>query len=604
MKFNTAHPIKLYLLLISICFTYTVKALDIKDGLPSEQKNRPNIVLIMTDDQGWGDIGFHNNHHIKTPIIDKLATESIRLTNFYVSPVCAPTRSSLMTGRYSLRTGMRDTYNGGAIMSTDEITLAEILKHDGYNTAMFGKWHLGDNYPTRPQDQGFEEALNHLSGGVGQPGDYLNFFKGDSSYFNPTLMHNGTPKKSEGYCSDVYTDAAIEYIEKQSSNNPFFIYLAFNAPHDPLQLPQEYYDIYKDIDPSEGFSSGMAPEMSEESKEAARKVYGMVTNIDDNVGRVIRTLENSGISDNTIIIFMTDNGPAQARYIGGMRGRKGSVYSGGIRVPCYIHYPNFESSNREISFPTAHIDIVPTLLELAGSDLPSSHKIDGISIAKQLKDRSAPDPKSRPLFFYWTRRGVTKYNNIAVQEGNYKLVGHCEHDSQITDFELFKIWEDSSESSNIIDKSTPIAELLKDRLDSWYSEMILSPNMLNRPRAIIGTEHEPVTTLNLNDAAGQEAIWADDEVFGYWDVKFDQAGEYDVKCTYLEPLDLKGDMKIEIGPVIYVKKNKIEGSKVVEFKNVFIPEIEGEFKPWFFSRVDGEFKSRLPFKVEIKRSNN
>lgn len=217
-----------------------------------EATTRPNVILIMTDDQGFGDLGFYGNPHIKTPTIDRFAEQSVRFDQFMVSPVCAPTRASLMTGRYSLRTGVRDTYRGGAIMAAQEITLAEMLKEVGYTTGMVGKWHLGDNYPSRPQDQGFDFTLHHLSGGIGQPGDWPNTFKRDSSYFNPTLWKNGQQFQSKGYCTDVFTNTAIDFID-ENQDKPFFLYLAYNAPHAPLQVPQEYYNIYKNIDPSEGF---------------------------------------------------------------------------------------------------------------------------------------------------------------------------------------------------------------------------------------------------------------------------------------------------------------------------------------------------------------
>jgi len=242
----------------------------------AQSTTRPNVILIITDDQGYGDLGFTGNPHVKTPALDKLASESIRFNEFYVSPVCAPTRSSLMTGRYSLRTGVRDTYNGGAIMATTEITIAEMLKSAGYHAGIFGKWHLGDNYPSRPNDQGFDESLIHLSGGMGQVGDFTTWFQGDSSYFDPVLWHNGKQEKYNGYCTDIFAEQAVRFIEK-NRQSPFFCYLSFNAPHTPLQVPDKYYQKYKNIDPSEGFENDNRPfpKMNENNKEDARKVYAM-----------------------------------------------------------------------------------------------------------------------------------------------------------------------------------------------------------------------------------------------------------------------------------------------------------------------------------------
>ncbi len=302
---------KIFVLIIFSCILFSCNKKEI---------DRPNVILIITDDQGFGDLGYNGNTNISTPNIDTLADESLRFNNFYVSPVCAPTRSSLMTGRYSLRTGVRDTYNGGAIMSTDEITIAEVLKEANYKTGIFGKWHLGDNYPSRPSDQGFNESLIHLSGGIGQVGDITNYFQGNTSYFDPMLWLNNEKKKYDGYCSDIFTNEAINFIDKNKSEN-FFCYLSFNAPHTPLQLPKKYYEMYKDLDLEKVSNQGDII-MSEKDKEDAKKVYGMVSNIDDNVGRLLKKLDELGISENTIVIFMTDNGPQQRRYVSGLRGLK------------------------------------------------------------------------------------------------------------------------------------------------------------------------------------------------------------------------------------------------------------------------------------------
>jgi arylsulfatase len=290
-----------------------------KFGL-SQSVEHPNVIIIITDDQGYGDLGVTGNPHVKTPVIDKFANENIRFDKFYVSPVCAPTRSSLMTGRHSLRTGVRDTYNGGATMAANEVTIAEMLKQANYTSGIFGKWHLGDNYPSRPNDQGFDESLIHLSGGMGQVGDFTTYFQFNKSYFDPVLWHNGKTQAYKGYCSDIFADEAVRFIEK-NKNNPFFCYLSFNAPHTPLQVPDEYYEMYKNIDPSKGFEKDERPfpNMTEKDKEDARKVYAMVSNIDDNIGKVLDKLDELNNMHNTQYIIMTYNGPQQRRYVSGMR---------------------------------------------------------------------------------------------------------------------------------------------------------------------------------------------------------------------------------------------------------------------------------------------
>ena len=568
-------------------------------GKQTDQK--PNIILILTDDQGWGDIGFHGNPHIKTPTLDWLAENSVQLTDFYVSPVCAPTRASLLTGRYSLRTGVRDTYNGGAIMATEEYTLAEMLSDCGYRTAIFGKWHLGDNYPTRPMDQGFEESLVHLGGGIGQPGDYLNYHKGDSSYFNPMLMHNGQPTLTNGYCSDVFTDAAIDYISHKKSD-PFFIYLAYNAPHTPLQLPQSYYDMYKDVDPAVDFSDDQKPEMSESDKEAARKVYGMVTNIDDNVNRLMVALEKNQLADNTLIIFMTDNGPQHRRYLGGMRGKKGQVYQGGIKVPCYFYFPARFPKNREIDFPTAHVDLFPTLAAFCGANIENSTKIDGMNLLDHCTSvPSLKQPAPRSLFFYWYRRNITLYHNMAVRKGPYKMVANSDYDEGSEAFELFDLSQDAAEKENGAQEWVDKKNELHSELDDFYFEMIKEPHLSNAPAAIIGTSHENPLVLNRNDAFGQEAIWSQDEVYGFWEVHNQKAGYYTLKFKFLNPLPKGGEMKIQFGSVHYTQKNDQESSTEIVMKQVYLPAVKSQFTPWYFYGGWGDFHSVLPFTVELER---
>ncbi|MBT8305508.1 MAG: arylsulfatase, partial [Maribacter sp.] len=433
------------------------------------QKNeRPNVIIIITDDQGYGDLGYTGNPHVKTPNIDAFAAESVRFNNFYVSPVCAPTRASLMTGRYSLRTGIRDTYNGGAIMAPNEVTIAEMLKQADYRTGIFGKWHLGDNSPSRPIDQGFDESLIHLSGGMGQVGDFTTYFQGDRSYFDPILWHNGKQESHKGYCSDIFAESAIEFIEN-NHHQPFFCYLSFNAPHTPLQVPDKYYQQYKDIDPSAGFEDDSRPfvEMSEKDKEDARKVYAMVSNIDDNIGRLLQKLDDLKLADNTLVVFMTDNGPQQTRYVAGMRGRKGSVFRGGVRVPFYLRYPNKWRGNLDIETSSAHIDVFPTLSELCNVKLPEERKIDGKNLAPLIEGEEIPW-EDRPLFFYWTRRYPELYQNMALQSGSYKLVGQTDYNAQITDFGLFNIKDDPYEENNLAQQRKDQALMLKKEMDLKY----------------------------------------------------------------------------------------------------------------------------------------
>jgi len=562
----------------------------------SQTETRPNVILIITDDQGYGDLGITGNPHVKTPIIDKFARKSIRFNEFYVSPVCAPTRSSLMTGRYSLRTGVRDTYNGGATMASSEITIAEMLKAAGYTTGNFGKWHLGDNYPSRPNDQGFDESVIHLSGGMGQVGDFTTFFQGDSSYFNPVLWHNGKMEKYNGYCTDIFADQAIRFIEK-NKQTPFFCYLSFNAPHTPLQFPYKYYKPYKNIYPTSGFEKDNRPfqKMSEKDKEDARKVYAMVSCIDENVGRLLQKLDELKIADNTVVIFMTDNGPQQIRYVAGMRGRKGSVFRGGVRVPFYLRYPAKYPKNKDIETTSAHIDILPTLAEICEAKLPSDRIIDGKSLVPLLNEKPV-DWADRPLFFYWTRRYPELYNNIALQKGNFKLVGQTNYNAASEDFELFDIKQDPYELKNIVTNKKDVAKSLKTELDKIYNELISSENLVHGPRIIIGDEHENSVYLNRNDADGERGIWAQEEIYGKWQVTIKE-GLYNVRFKFVEPIAAGGQMVLETGPVVNQMKNKLDKTDIIEMKNVNLKAMDCELIPFY---AVGN-KNIFPFWVEIER---
>ena len=562
----------------------------------AQEQQRPNVIIIITDDQGYGDLGFTGNPHVKTPFIDAFAKGSVRFNNFYVSPVCAPTRSSLMTGRYSLRTGVRDTYNGGAIMASNEVTIAEMLKQVDYKTGAFGKWHLGDNYPYTPNYQGFDESLIHLSGGMGQVGDFTTYFRRDSSYFDPVLWHNGEQQAYEGYCSDIFTDQAINFIEEHQQA-PFFCYLSFNAPHTPLQVPDEYYQLYKDIDPASGFENDERPfvEMSEKDKEDARKVYAMVSNIDDNIGKVLQKLEELNIAENTLVIFMTDNGPQQTRYVAGMKGRKGSVYRGGVRVPFYLKYPAVFEEDADIETVAAHIDILPTLSQLCNVELPKERTIDGKSLLPLLKGEQV-EWADRPLFFYWTRRYPELYFNIAMQKGAYRLVGNTDYDAGIEDFELFNFHKDPYEQHNLVAEKKGVADELKKDLDKTYKELITSNNLLNPPRIIVGNENENPVILNRNDADGQRGIWAQEEIFGKWNVNINR-GTYNFKFKFIKPIAKGGRMFLETKGIVNQKKNTKADTDIIKMNNIILPEMEGELIPFY--SIKG--KRIFPFWVEVER---
>lgn len=515
--------------------------------------HRPNILLILADDAGIGDFGFNKNPLIKTPNLDRLAAQSTRFTNFYVSPVCAPTRSSLMTGKFSEETGIYDTYNGGATMATEEVTIAEILHKNGYQTGIFGKWHLGDNYPCRPTDQGFDESFVFHGGGIGQPGDFDNFFAGDSSYFNPVIYLNNKKVKTKGYCSDVFTNEAIRFIDTHKSK-PFFAYLPFNAPHAPLQLPAEYYAMYKDLTLADFNKITNNPDfkMTAKDLESAKRVYGMISNIDDNIGKLIWELEKQKLLENTVIIFLSDNGPDQNRYRIGLRGKKGMVYQGGIRTPCLWHLPGVFPENKEIGTAAAHIDVLPTILDLCGISKPANLNIDGTSLMPLLKGDTTKFRK-RTLFFEWGRGYPIPYQNFAAMNSRYKLVGHTYELSGLDGFELFDMQSGTNESHNILNEKMAETQKLKRQMEEWYRKITLQPENLEVHPAIVGTKFENPVFLNRNDAKGSPAIWTLEDTFGYWDIKVAEAGQYTVKARFIKTINEAGTLYLKLDPFQYAK---------------------------------------------------
>lgn len=558
----------------------------------------PNIILCITDDQGYGDVGYHGNPYIQTPVLNRLAQQSVRFNNFYASPVCAPTRASLMTGRYSLRTGVYDTYNGGAIMAAEELTIAEMLHSAGYATGIFGKWHLGDNYPFRPQDQGFQQSLIHQSGGIGQVGDVRNYYKFDRSYFDPVLLNNGSPVQTRGYCSDVFTNAAIDFIE-ENRKKPFFLYLSFNAPHTPLQVPDEYYQQYKEFDPSSGkeIKKGQPfPDMSERDKEAARRVYAMISNIDYNLGRLLRKVKTLSLDSSTLVIFLTDNGPQQRRYNAGLRGLKSSVYEGGIRVPCFMHFPSRMPENLAVSVPTAHIDLFPTILALCDIPQPKHVVVDGKNLLPLIRNKNL-DWAERPFFFHWQRGFPEPYRNIAVRKGKFKLVGNSRYSARPEDFELFDLEKDPYELEDVQMKHPDIVKKLKKEFDRWYEEIMRSPHLNQIQRIKLGTRHENPVILNRNDAKGTEGIWAQDKIFGYWDVAVEEKGLYDFTFRFRKKIGLKGVMKLRLGTLQRSLENADTEALALEMKDIHLEKGHFRLEPWYRAQGDNYF----PFYVEVRR---
>ena len=395
----------------------------------SSRAKRPNVLLIMTDDQGYGDNAFNGNPILRTPSLDKLARESVRLSRFYVSPLCAPTRSSLLTGRYHLRTGVWGVTGGRETMRADEMTIAEALKGAGYRTGLVGKWHLGEHYPCVPHSQGFDEFVGFRLGHWNR-------------YIDPPLERNGKPIETKGYISDVFTDEAIAFIDRRQSD-PFFLYLAYNAPHSPYIVPDQYYDRFE----GKGLTVPVA------------STYAMVENLDRNIGRILAHLDKTGLANDTIVVFLCDNGPTGGpRFNAGLRATKGTVYEGGVRSPLWVRWTR-RLTPKVIDATAAHIDIYPTLLDLCGVPRPAGPAIDGVSLAPAITG-PAKVPE-RMLFFHNAGNRIRSPFPGAVREGRWSLVNGKE---------LYDLEKDPAEQNDVASANPEVTTRLRSAYQKWFDE--------------------------------------------------------------------------------------------------------------------------------------
>ena len=497
---------------------------------------RPNVIVIMSDDQGGGDYGFMGNEVIRTPALDAMAARSGVLTRFYVSPVCAPTRASLMTGRYNYRTRCIDTYVGRAMMDPAEVTIAEILRDAGYRTGIYGKWHLGDNYPMRPMDQGFQDSLVHRGGGIGQPSDPIG---AEGKYTDPTLIKNGVETPMKGYCTDIYFDAAMDFIEASVENRKsFFTYIATNAPHGPFHdVPEELYQEYLKADFGPILVNRVNPQRVKAETDKLARIAAMITNIDDNVGRLFRKLDGLKIRENTIVVYLNDNGPNTMRYVGNMRGMKSHVDDGGIRSPLVFHWPARVQPNKFSESLCAHIDLLPSLLDACEVSVPSGLKIDGRSFLPLLTLEHA-DLAPRQLVLQTHRGNVPQeYHHFALHDGLWKLVHPSgfgrEQFEGPAKLELYHLGDDPRQQKDLAQTQPEVYERLKKDYEQWFADVSSTrPDNYAPPRIVIGTDHETRTVLTRQDwrhAAGRP--WGRDSN-GFWLLEAPQDASYEVELIF------------------------------------------------------------------------
>ena len=448
-------------------------------------RKRPNVILILTDDQGYGDMSCHGNPILKTPEMDRLHAESVRFTNFHVSAFCSPSRAAIMTGQYPGRTGAFRTSSGRTFVDKGAEMMGDVFQRNGYETAMFGKWHLGDNYPYRPQDRGFGHVLWHKCGGVGQISDYWG-----NDYFDDHYEEDGVIKPFKGYCTDVWFDGALGFIRKQRDRGrPFFVYLATNAPHGPYLVDRKYRDPYR--------------EMVTWSQGA--NFYGMIANIDENLGRLRRKLRQWGIEDDTILVFMTDNGTSKGGefkgltgeptvgYNAGMRGHKSSHVEGGHRVPFFIRWPNGGiSGGRDVDLLAGHIDILPSFVELCGLDPGRDDRIDGESLAGVLRGEET-DLNNRIMFAQYHGGPYYRYqpqlwSDSCVMKEHWRLIDGKE---------LYNTASDPAQRYDVSDEHPELVRQLRRAQEQWFRD--IEGGMKSPHRIHLGSAKENPAMLTSHD---------------------------------------------------------------------------------------------------------
>lgn len=470
---------------------------------------RPNVLLIMADDQGWGDLSLHGNTNLSTPNIDSIAYDGAMFENFYVSAVCSPTRAELLTGRYHPRGGVYGTSAGGERLDLDERTIAEAFQASGYATGAFGKWHNGSQSRYHPNDRGF--------------GEYYGFTSGHwANYFSPPLDHNGEIVRGEGYLTDDLTNHAIGFIE-ENRDGPFFTYVPFNTPHSPMQVPDAYFEKF------DGYVPGMRNRDPErEDLPHLRAALAMVENIDWNVGRILRRLDDLGLAENTIVIYLSDNGPNGWRWNGGMKGRKGSIDEGGLRAPALFRWSGTIPAGLKIDRVAGAIDLLPTLAEIAGVSVVGEKPLDGVSLRSLLLDESS-DWADRELFTFW--RG-----QVGVRTQQYRLDGAGQ---------LFDIEEDRGQMVDVAEVLPEVATRLRTSAEAMRSEV--GDYMVDERAFPVGNRE--TTWLPARDATASGGVersnqypnssyfrnWTSFDDVISWDVEVQRGGAFEVAVYYAVP---------------------------------------------------------------------
>jgi arylsulfatase A-like enzyme len=506
-------------------------AVPASPGLHAAEPARPNVLVFLADDQGWGDLSCHGNTNLSTPHIDSLARDGALFERFYVCPVCSPTRAEFLTGRYHPRGGVWGVSTGGERLDLDQKTIGDVFKAAGYATALFGKWHNGSQYPYHPNARGFEEYYGFTSGHWGD-------------YFSPPLEHNGAFVRGNGYLTDDLTDHALAFVETNRSR-PFFCYVAYNTPHSPMQVPDRYWDRFKEKELRLRYQGPQR-----EDPAMTRAALAMCENIDANVGRVLRRLDELKLADNTIVLYFSDNGPNSWRWNSGMKGRKGSTDEGGVRSPLLLRWPGHVKPGTRVQPIAAAIDLLPTLAGLARVGLPKAKPLDGVSLEPLLLGRGEKWPE-RMIFSHWN-------GSVSVRTQQHRL------DSA---GRLFDMTKDPGQQHDVSGDDPKTTARLQEAVGRWKREVLPGVVKIDRPFTV-GYPEFPRTPLPARDGVPHGTVrrssrapncsfftnWTSPDDRITWDIEVATTGRYEVEVYYTCAKENVGS-RIEIS----FQKSRLEG---------------------------------------------
>lgn len=499
----------------------------------------PNVIVVITDDQGYGDLSAHGSTKVKTPALDKFRGESTSLDRYFASPTCSPTRAALMTGMHEFRCGISHTIMGRSLLRPGIPTMPEMFRAAGYSTGIFGKWHLGDAYPCRPEDRGFDEVFVHGCGGIGQTADYWG-----NGYFDPMIRRRGGWEKTSGYCTDVFFNEAIRWMDgRVAEKKPFFLYLATNAPHGPYIPPER-----------------------DSKLSGADAFHAMIGNIDANFAKLMEALEKSGAAKDTVVVFTTDNGSAVGAANAGMKGLKGSPDEGGVRVPCFVRWPEKIAAGKVVTEIAAHYDLLPTLTSLCGVARTDGWSGDGVDLSQPLLGK-AEFPSQRTVFTQVGRwrgdeaTGRFRGQNFSVRDSRWRLVG----------LELFDLIADPGQQKNLFAEHPAEAQRLLTAYGQWWEKVL--PVLREPVRYVVGSEACPLVRLTCHDwwpsketeASGAERTFAHSQIrdflkkaqvagtrnalpstSGHWKLQVEREGNYEIGFSLLPP-EAKAEERTAIG---------------------------------------------------------